>query len=176
MEQAENKHELLFLVGFPTSGKTAIGKLLAKKFELPFFDTDQQIEQNTGKTIAQIFEQEGEESFRIMEKELIQSFTIQKGIVATGGGLPCFHSNMEKLSALGTVVYLDLDFELLLGRFRANAEQKTRPLLSQEEDLRQVLEKLWNKRSAIYEQATVRIEVARKSKKDLVNEIFETVK
>lgn len=168
----EYKSDLIFLIGFPTSGKTSIGKLLAKKMNVPFFDTDHLIEEKTKKSVKEIFDTEGEESFRNYEKDLLESLKNKKGIVSTGGGLPCFHSNMEKMLEMGTVIYLLVDFEILLGRFRDKKATENRPLLNQQEDLRSVLEKMWSERSSIYEQASVVMVVNKSTKQQLVNELI----
>lgn len=163
---------LIFIVGFPTSGKTSIGKLLAKKLEVDFFDTDQLIEEKTNKTISEIFESEGEGSFRLLEKEILESLKGTTGIVSTGGGLPCFHSNMETMLEMGTVIYLLVDFEILLGRFRDKKASENRPLLNQQGDVRAVLEKMWDERSSIYEKASIVIVANKSTKQQVVNELI----
>lgn len=164
---------LIFIVGFPTSGKTSIGKLLAKKMKVDFFDTDHLIEEKTKKTIPVIFETEGEERFRNYEKEILESLKGTTGIVSTGGGLPCFHSNMETMLEMGTVIYLLVDFEILLGRFRDKKASENRPLLNLQEDVRGVLEKMWEERSSIYDKADIVIVANKSTKQQLVNELIE---
>ena len=171
----ENKSSLIFLIGFPTSGKTSIGKLLSKKMKISFFDTDHLIEEKTKKTILEIFENEGEETFRIYEKEILESLKDKTGIVSTGGGLPCFHSNMETMLEMGTVIYLQVDFDILLGRFRNKKATENRPLLNQQEDLRATLEKMWEERNPIYEKASVILQSGRKTKQQIVNELVELI-
>lgn len=171
----ESKPNLIFLIGFPTSGKTSIGKLLAKKLNRSFFDTDQLIEVKTNKSISEIFESEGEVTFRKYEEEILESLKDRNGIVSTGGGLPCFHSNMEKMLEMGIVIYLHVDFEILLGRFRDKKAMDNRPLLNQQDDLRATLEKMWLERNSFYEKATLRIQSERKTKQQIVNELVELI-
>jgi shikimate kinase len=166
---------LIFIVGFPTSGKTSIGKLLAKKLNVAFYDTDQLIEEKTNKRISEIFESEGEESFRLLEKEILESLKDKTGIVSTGGGMPCFHSNMDTMIEMGTVIYLYVDFEILLGRFRDKKATENRPLLSHQDDLRATLEKMWEERNPFYVKASVILHSGKKTKQQIVNEIVEFV-
>ena len=86
---------LIFLVGMMGSGKTTVGQMLANELSLPFFDTDEILTSIEDRSIPEIFSQNGEEYFRSLEKELIDNWKISDGIVATGGGLPCFNDLME---------------------------------------------------------------------------------
>lgn len=97
----------IFLIGFMGSGKTYWGRQWAAKSEVPFFDLDEVIEEQMGKTIAEIFEQEGEQWFRNKETEVLHSLSvIEHCIISCGGGTPCFNNNMEWMNAHGTTVYL----------------------------------------------------------------------
>jgi shikimate kinase len=94
------------------SGKTAVGRQLARKLDLTFVDSDTEIEQRTGVDIAYIFEREGEEGFRIRERDVIDELTRTAGIVlATGGGAILLPENRERLAGRGTVVFLDTTIE-----------------------------------------------------------------
>ena len=84
-------------------GKTHWGKLLSAKLAMPFFDLDEKIEEHEGRTIAEIFAKEGEEYFRLLEKDVLHLLTeSHEGFVmATGGGTPCFYNNIDYLKKTG---------------------------------------------------------------------------
>jgi shikimate kinase len=110
----------IFLIGMMGSGKSTIGVRLAELLVLPFIDTDAAIEKKEGRTIQQIFEQEGEVYFREKEQQLLQQLPQQAGVVACGGGLPCFYDNMELLKSKGIVVYLEAAAEQLFERIKGD--------------------------------------------------------
>lgn len=109
------------------SGKTTIGKSLAKALGLKFFDSDKVIEKNAGVTIPWIFDVEGESGFRQREQAVIEQLTAKQGIVlATGGGAVITASNRSHLAARGTVVYLKVSVAEQLVRLQ---KTRNRPLL-----------------------------------------------
>lgn len=129
------------------SGKTAVGRALARRLSLPFADSDAEIESRTGVDIAYIFDREGEEGFRIREREVIDALTKTDGIVlATGGGAILLPENRERLAARGTVVFLDTTIEQQLERTRRS---RHRPLLTGT-DRRARLEELAHTRDPLY--------------------------
>lgn len=149
----------VFLVGFMGSGKSTWGKRLAHKFALPFIDTDTCIQEKEGKSISDIFEQHGESYFREKERDLILELAQKPCIVATGGGMPCYFDNMEKLNQLGRTVYLRLPDKALYQRLLQ--ERGKRPLIAHLDDetlltfIRQKLEE----REPIYLQSKVVVQV-----------------
>lgn len=129
------------------SGKTVVGRALARRLGLSFVDSDAEIESRTGVDISYIFGREGEEGFRIRERDVIETLTSTAGIVlATGGGAVLSAVNRERLAARGTVVYLDTTIEQQLQRTRRS---KHRPLLGIM-DRRATLEKLAEARDPLY--------------------------
>jgi shikimate kinase len=137
----------VFLIGPMGSGKTAVGRALARRLGLPFADSDTEIESRTGVDIAYIFEREGEEGFRIRERDVIDSLTRRAGIVlATGGGAVLLPENRERLAARGIVVFLDTTLEQQLERTRRG---RHRPLLAGT-DRRARLEELAKLRDPLY--------------------------
>ncbi len=137
----------IFLIGPMGSGKTAVGRALASRLALPFVDSDAEVESRTGVDIAYIFEREGEEGFRIRERDVIDALTRQPGIVlATGGGAVLLPENRERLAARGTVVFLDTTVEQQLERTR---KSRHRPLLAGT-DRRARLEELAKVRDPLY--------------------------
>lgn len=112
------------------SGKTTIGRQLAKQLHRDFFDSDHEIENKTGANIPLIFELEGEEGFRKRETAMLDFLTLKNGIVlATGGGAVLSAKNREMLHERGRVIYLSATLEQLWERTRLD---KNRPLLQTE--------------------------------------------
>ncbi len=141
------KPRSVFLIGPMGAGKTAVGRALAKRLRLPFADSDAEIESSTGVDIAYIFEREGEEGFRIREREAIDTLTGTPGLVlATGGGAVLLAENRERLAARGTVVFLDTTVDQQLERTRRS---RHRPLLAVA-DRRGTLEALARVRDPLY--------------------------
>lgn len=137
----------VFLIGPMGAGKTAVGRQLARRLGLEFADSDAEVERRTGVDIAYIFEKEGEEGFRIREREVIDELTQAAGIVlATGGGAVLAPVNRERLAARGTVVFLDTTIEQQLERTQRSQH---RPLLANT-DRRAKLEELMKVREPLY--------------------------
>lgn len=145
-----------YLIGPMGSGKTAVGRQLARELKLRFKDSDVEIERRTGVDIAYIFEKEGEKGFREREKEIISSLAeLDDVVVATGGGAILDADNRERLKSTGTVIYLHTDVDEQLKR---TAPGHKRPLLLND-DPRAVLERLMTIREPLYEElADVRVE------------------
>jgi len=118
----------VFLVGLMGAGKTTVGRLLARRLKLRFYDADQEIERRCGVKIPVIFEIEGEAGFRLREEQAIAELTALHDIVlATGGGAVVSEENRRRLAAGGTVVYLNARPEDLFRRVR---QDHNRPLLA----------------------------------------------
>lgn len=118
----------IILVGFMGSGKTTLGKKLARKLDIPFLDSDEEIEKGTLLSVGEIFGKHGEARFREIESEFIETlFEDGDFVLATGGGMPCFHQNMQRLNELGTTFYLERSAKELANRLRHAKQQ--RPLL-----------------------------------------------
>lgn len=138
----------IFLIGPMGSGKTTIGKHLAKLFGLEFYDCDHELERLTGASVNLIFDVEGEAGFRLREKQLLMQLTEKTGVlIATGGGTICNAENRRSLHSRGFVVYLKTSVENQLKRL---SKDKSRPLL-QAEDRAQRLLDLARVRNPLYE-------------------------
>ena len=99
------------------SGKSTIGRLLARQMKLDFIDFDKYIEDETKKTISEIFEAYGESKFREMEHEFLKKLLEKDNVVIyLGGGTPCFHNNIDIINKSGTSVFLDVDVDTLVER------------------------------------------------------------
>jgi shikimate kinase len=137
----------VFLIGPMGSGKTAVGRQVARLLELPFIDSDHEIELRTGADIPLIFEREGEAGFRKREREAIAVLTERKGVVlATGGGAVLDADNRRLLAERGWVVYLETSVAQQAERA---GRTRHRPLLSTG-DPRQRLEELMLVREPLY--------------------------
>jgi len=123
----------VILVGYMGSGKSSLGKRLARALEIPFIDSDIEISRKYGKTIPEIFETEGEKSFRELEKELVYAlYDTQSFVLATGGGMPCFNGLMTDLNDLGTTIYLKQSAENLAKRLTVSKTK--RPLIEKHKE------------------------------------------
>lgn len=168
-----NTDSNIFLVGPMGSGKTTIGRQLAKTLQREFFDSDREIERKTGAEIALIFELEGEAGFRKRESEMIDELTQHRGIVlATGGGAVINADNRAFLQQRGHVVYLKTNIDHLYSR---TAKDKTRPLL-QTENPQQTIRLLLEQREPLYlEVAHSIVNTDDKPIRDIVKQICKQV-
>jgi shikimate kinase/3-dehydroquinate synthase len=160
----------IFVVGLMGSGKTTIGRILARKLGKRFVDSDHEIESRTGATIPWIFEIEGEQSFRRREADVIRDLTGQEGIVlATGGGVVLNAESRAYLRQRGTVVYLRASVGSIIAR---TAHDKNRPLL-QTADPRRKLEELSEQREPFYQEvADIVIDTGRPNVQSMVQTIL----
>ena len=164
----------IFLIGPMGSGKTAVGRYLARMFKLPFYDSDVDIEKRTGVDIPFIFEKEGEAGFRVRESESIDRLTQLNGIVlATGGGAIISPENRRWLVERGTVVYLKTSIEQQLNRTRHG---RHRPLLNAT-DPEARLRLLMSQREALYEEiATVTVCTDERKAQLVAQEIHQAIR
>ncbi|MFS2216072.1 bifunctional shikimate kinase/3-dehydroquinate synthase AroKB [Telluria sp. Tellsp104] len=165
------KNNNIFLVGLMGAGKTTIGRLLARRLDMTFIDSDHEIEARTGATIPWIFEIEGEASFRRREADVIRELTAQNGIVlATGGGAVLNPVSRALLAERGTVIYLRASVSSILAR---TAHDKNRPLL-QTADPRRKLEDLTAQREPLYREiADMVIDTGRPNVQSMVQTILD---
>ncbi len=163
----------IFLVGMPGSGKTTVGKTLAKRLGLRFVDADKEVVVRTGVPIATIFEIEGEAGFRVREAQTIADLVLEKNILlATGGGVVLNADSRTLLRQHGTVVYLRAGVAQLRERTRRDTK---RPLL-QGDDPEAVLTRLLTTREPLYTQtAHVIVDASRDNVSKLVQQIIEAV-
>jgi len=149
LEMLMAEKQNIYLVGPMGSGKTAVGRQLARELGLQFFDTDAEIEKRTGVDIPYIFEKEGEARFRERETEMLAELAAMDGIViATGGGACLSKTNRATLATTGIVVFLKANVDEQLKR---TMRTRDRPLLMTGNP-REVLENLSAERTAYYEE------------------------
>ena len=164
----------IFLIGPMGSGKSAVGRHLARLFQLTFHDSDADIEVKTGVDIAYIFEKEGEAGFRLRERESIERLTRLEGIVlATGGGAVISADNRRVLHDRGVVVYLETSVEQQLERTR---HARHRPLLHGT-DPQQTLSELMEHRAVLYREiAEITVSTNNRRANVVADEIHQQVR
>jgi shikimate kinase len=146
----------IFLVGFMGSGKSTVGRNLARALNWTFIDLDSYIQEKQGCSISEIFERNGETAFRLLEKESLEEVELlDKVVVATGGGAPCYHNNMLGMKQAGLTIYLKLVPKEL--QIRLLPARKTRPLIANKSDdeLLEFIEEKLKEREPFYAQASV---------------------
>ncbi len=146
--------EKIFLIGFMGSGKTYWGKIWAEKNGLDFYDLDEIVERQEGKSIAVIFETSGEAYFRKIETEALRIFSEKENcIIACGGGAACFNDNMQWMNENGTTVYLSATPQYIFSH--VIGEKTKRPLIKKinEAELLFFIEQKLKEREPFYNQA-----------------------
>jgi shikimate kinase len=122
------KPHIIYIIGFMGSGKSTAGKKLASLLGWSFIDLDRKIEEHAGKTIPEIFSENGEEYFRNLEAQLLKSLkSCTNTLISTGGGTPCYKDNMDFMLQTGLTIYLKLTPEELKSRLSGSKGE--RPLI-----------------------------------------------
>ncbi|MBL4707096.1 MAG: shikimate kinase [Flavobacteriales bacterium] len=162
----------IILIGFMASGKSSLGKKLARKLNLRFTDLDTEIEKREGISITEIFKNKGEAYFRALETEILQEVLQNKDhVIALGGGAVCHSNNIDLVNGFGLSIYLKKSNAQLLGRLRQNKEE--RPLVADLNDveLKSLIQEKMNERAVFYEQAHLIIEEDKPKISDLLERI-----
>lgn len=156
------------------SGKTHYGRQLGEKIGLPFFDLDEQISSHVGKSVTDYFEQDGEEAFRLTEKDLLHIITEshESFIMACGGGSPCYFNNIDYMNHSGITVWIHTPPEVILERL--SREKQQRPLIKNlpDDQLKRFIHKKYADRRIYYEQAEIIMEDNPLDMDRLVEKIF----
>lgn len=165
----------ILLIGLMGSGKTTVGRIVAQMIGFQFIDTDAMIVETTGRTIPEIFAEEGESGFRKRESAALRSLLGKRGcVIATGGGIVTRSVNLPLLRHLGYVVWLDADPERLARRTAMN---NSRPLLAGEEDPKAKLERLLTERKPMYKKlADLRIQTAELTPQETAYGVMESAR
>ena len=149
----------IFLVGLMGSGKTTVGKILARGMGRRFVDTDSLVEARSGRRVAEIFAAQGEPAFRRLEEKALKSIDLKRGlVVATGGGIVTRPSNLAWMKRHGVVVYLSLSARSIFRRL-GPGQRRRRPLLA---GGLSGLKSLAAQRAPLYAQAHLRVAAARR--------------
>ena len=166
---------ILYLVGARASGKTTVGKTLAKKLGLPFADTDQHLLESAGRTVDQIVEAEGWPGFRQRESAALREVTDahKSGcVVSTGGGMVLAEANRTLMRQRGMVVFLDAPVEVLAERLGRNPLNSQRPSLTGKGLVEEISDVL-NERRPLYEAAAHHVVDASRSLQSICRHIAD---
>lgn len=168
MGNRENKANL-FLIGFSGSGKSSVGKQLAKRLDYNFIDTDRIIEENTGQTIDETLRFKGEKEFRKIETRVLSEIDYsKKNIIATGGGIPTIDKNIKIMQNEGSIIWLKASIDSIFSRLFKSKE--IRPLLGSNVK-KENINNLFNSRLNVYNIADNTIDTNDKKIEQIINEI-----
>ena len=159
----------IFLIGFMGCGKTTLGKKLARALNYNFIDLDSYIENKTTEKITEIFDKQGEQYFRDLEKESLNEICkMDNMVLASGGGTPCFSDNMQTMLAKGICIYLKMEANNLVKRL--SKEKSKRPLIENltEKYLVNFIRKKLVEREVFYNKANHIIQAKNISEKDII--------
>jgi shikimate kinase len=169
---------IVYLIGMPASGKTTIGKQVAKKTNFIFTDLDDVISAKEEVSIKQIFQEKGEAYFREVENKYLKevSQTKENTVVSLGGGTPCFYDNMDVILSSGKVFYINAPDYVIISRIIRGVTK--RPLFAglNENELSDKINLLLKEREPFYLKAHHQIDMKTRSKKDVVEEIYSYIK
>lgn len=168
----------IVLIGYRGTGKSSVGKRLARKLKAPFYDTDDLIEASAGRSIGDIVSEEGWACFRRLEKEIIQEVASRKkGVVASGGGAVMDEENAVVLKKNGTLIWLDANVETIMQRIHTDSQNRTkRPPLS-DDGLHKETVDILEKRLPVYRGlADYSVNTDRKGVEEIVDEICQFLK
>ncbi len=166
----------VFLIGFMGAGKSAVGKILAKKMNATFLDTDTWIETKNNESVSTIFSEKGEDFFRKEEERCFFELSEnQNQVVACGGGFPIFNDLMQRMKLNGLVVFLNIPLEILVGRLSKN--NAARPLVQNKskEEIKNVLKEQQTKRLPCYLTADIIFNPEKFNKDQIANQILEVI-
>lgn len=170
---------LIFLIGYAGSGKSSLGRRLARQLGLRCVDTDKLIEESVGATVADIFYYEGEEYFRRAEREVVERLIAEEfsGVVATGGGLATWGDNMSLMNGAGRTVYLRRTPEQILSRLSSFGREK-RPMFRGKSDseLLEFMRVQMAEREPHYMKARLVVECSTISDEEAMRVIIDSVK
>lgn len=161
---------MIALIGLPGSGKSTVGRQLARRLQVPFYDSDSIIEERLGCSIREAFERDGETSFRDLEESVLDELSrIPQGVLSTGGGAILRPTTRQRLRERGTVVYLNAHPDKI---FRRLQNDTTRPLLQVANPIGRLRE-LFAARDPLYREAAhFAIDTGRPSVSTLINTIL----
>ncbi|MBR5105217.1 MAG: shikimate kinase [Alistipes sp.] len=168
----------LYLTGYMGTGKSTLGRKIAKRTELPFLDTDKMVEEAEGAEVADIITYAGEEYFREAERRALEKTAeVEDAIISTGGGLPVWGDNQAWMAERGVLVYLKRTPEQILSRLSPHGRFK-RPKLRglSDEEVLQVMRDGIAEREPIYEKADIVFDCSQTSDWEIVDRLCELVK
>ena len=165
---------MIYLIGYMGSGKTTLAKKLSKRLQLPFLDTDFEIEKKENKSISDIFKDEGELYFRMLETQLLIQLN-SKAIIACGGGIPMYNDNMSIINTKGISIYLKASANDLANRLKD--EKQHRPLITNKPDekLEDYIKEDLQNRSSYYTLSHHTVSINNKTEDELLREVYALI-
>jgi shikimate kinase len=168
----------IFLCGMMGSGKSTVGRQLADELEVPFRDLDEMIEESAGKSIPEIFSDDGEDQFRSLERSLlVKESQYFKGVMSLGGGALQSQPVTDHLKIYGWLVFLDVPLAVILDRISGD---KNRPMLSQgdsssneSEAEAQRVKTLLEERLPFYQQAEITVDAGDRPAEEIAHELIK---
>jgi shikimate kinase len=175
MDRSRNRR--IYLTGFMGSGKTTLGPILANTLGFSFLDIDRAIEQNTGKSIPEIFRESDEQRFRQLERSILETVSRYNNyVIALGGGTITNHHNLELVKSSGILIYLKSTVSEIIRRLRYKTDRPLFTILRQRadtnEDLRGLVTSLLQQRELFYNQADIIISTVRYPVGKTIDEII----
>jgi shikimate kinase len=162
----------VILTGFMGTGKSTVGRRVADLLKIPFFDVDDTIQRQTGRSISELFRSKGEASFRALESATVQELSMQeKALISTGGGALLNPQNREFLQKRGILVCLTARAGTLLERLK---DDLTRPLL-EGENMKERIDRLMQEREAVYALCPVQVTTDDKTIEQVAQEVVEKI-
>lgn len=162
----------IILIGMMGTGKTTIGQALSEQIGWTWVDTDEEIVSRMGKSIPDLFAQDGEKAFRDIESSVLSKLLLSRNqIITTGGGIVINPVNRQMIRQGGWVIALQAPVEVLVDRVK---QDPNRPLLQGNPEER--MRTLWNERAHLYEFADLKIDTSIASKEEIVRSIIEFIK
>jgi shikimate kinase len=154
------------------SGKSSVGQLLSEKLNYKFVDLDELIVKHEGKSINDIFAEKGEKYFRDIETKIVKEISLEdKQVVATGGGVVLREENMDALEKSGQIIYLHVSPEVVYERLK---DDDSRPLLKVKDPLQKIKE-LLDKREPYYKRNNFMIDTSNMTVEEVVQEIVKEI-
>lgn len=164
----------IVLIGFRGTGKTSVGKLLSKRLKREFIDIDAYIEATTGKTIKQIFAEEGEEGFRRVEAASVAKLgSLDNKVIAAGGGAVLRNENVKNLKSNGVMILLKATPEIIYKRIIQDEKTtQQRPSLTNKKPFEEIKHLLEQRRQSYEKAADYTIDTSHRSRKNIVEELI----
>ncbi len=164
----------IIIIGYMGAGKTTVGKALAARLGIPFYDLDWYIESRMRKTVKEIFDERGEEEFRRIERNMLHEVAeFEDIVVSCGGGTPCFFDNMDYMNGQGKTLYLKATPEVLYNHLRM--AKGVRPLLLNKtpEELKAFISQQLEQREPYYAKARYTLDISLLDSSDKIGQSVE---